>query len=91
MDYGLKFIDWYAAEALRSHGSSAYDVSSNVMAVVSREPVGVVLCVTPWNFPIAMITRKVAGALAAGCSCIAKPSEQTPLTCLGRLSTFALT
>lgn len=82
--YGVSFIDWYAAEALRCHGSGAYDVNSETMAVMSREPVGVVLAVTPWNFPCAMITRKVAAAIAAGCTCISKPSDQTPLTCLGR-------
>lgn len=85
IDYAISYIEWYAAEAVRmAFGSSASEISPQMMGTTVHEPVGVVVAVTPWNFPAAMVARKVAPALAAGCTCVVKPSEETPLTCLGR-------
>lgn len=78
--YGAKFIEWYAEEAKRVYGSTIPASARNKRVVVLRQPVGVVAAITPWNFPAAMVTRKIAPALAAGCTVILKPAEQTPLT-----------
>jgi acyl-CoA reductase-like NAD-dependent aldehyde dehydrogenase len=83
VDYAIAYIDWYAAEALRSDGSATGEIKPGLTGTTVLEPIGVVLAVSPWNFPAAMIARKVAPALAAGCACIAKPSDETPLACLG--------
>jgi succinate-semialdehyde dehydrogenase/glutarate-semialdehyde dehydrogenase len=82
VDYGAAFIEWYAEEARRTYGTIIPSPSSDTRFFVIRQPVGVVAAITPWNFPLAMITRKLAPALAAGCTVIAKPAEQTPLTAL---------
>ncbi|KAI8470576.1 MAG: succinate semialdehyde dehydrogenase [Monoraphidium minutum] len=79
---GLDSIDWSASECRRVSGSVLETVSRDRRMLVLRQPVGVVGAVTPWNFPMSMITRKVAPALAAGCTVVLKPSEQTPLTAL---------
>ncbi|MFS0838202.1 NAD-dependent succinate-semialdehyde dehydrogenase [Paenibacillus sp. 1P03SA] len=80
--YAASFISWYAEEAKRLYGDIIPATTSGKRMFVLRQPVGVVAAITPWNFPAAMITRKVGPALAAGCTCIVKPAEQTPLTAL---------
>ncbi len=80
--YGASFIEWFAEEARRVYGESVPTTDNNKRFLVIRQPIGVCAAITPWNFPIAMITRKVAPALAAGCPVIIKPAEQTPLSAL---------
>ena len=80
--YGASFIEWFAEEARRVYGESIPTTDNNKRFLVIRQPIGVCAAITPWNFPIAMITRKVAPALAAGCPVIIKPAEQTPLSAL---------
>lgn len=80
--YGASYIEWYAEEIKRPSGHVLVPAMSDRQAVTTREPVGVVALVTPWNFPFAMIARKAAPALAAGCTVVAKPAEDTPLTAL---------
>lgn len=80
--YGASFVEWFAEQAKRVMGDTiAAPIASNRMLVL-REPIGVCAAITPWNFPTAMITRKVAPALAAGCTIVLKPAEQTPLSAL---------
>ncbi len=78
--YGGGFVEWFAEEAKRAYGSVIPASGTNKRIVTIRQPVGVVAAITPWNFPCAMVTRKLAPALAAGCAVILKPAEQTPLT-----------
>jgi succinate-semialdehyde dehydrogenase/glutarate-semialdehyde dehydrogenase len=78
--YAASFLGWFAEEARRSHGDIVPTHRADARVVVLKEPVGVVAAVTPWNFPLAMITRKVGPALAAGCTIIVKPAEDTPLS-----------
>src|SRR5690606_1520429 len=73
---------WFAEEAVRVPGTLALTPSGSHRMLVDHRPVGVAVLVTPWNFPAAMVTRKVAPALAAGCTVVVKPAEQTPLTAL---------
>ena len=80
--YGASFIEWFAEEAKRVDGSTIPTTDNNKRYIVIKQPVGVCAAITPWNFPIAMITRKVAPALAAGCPVIIKPAEATPLSAL---------
>jgi len=80
--YGASFVDWFAEEARRAYGDVIPAPKSNFRILALKQPVGVVAAITPWNFPIAMITRKVAPALAAGCSVVVKPAEDTPLSAL---------
>ena len=80
--YGASFVEWFAEEAKRVYGDSIPTVWRDKRLLVLKEPVGVCAAITPWNFPIAMITRKIAPALAAGCTVVAKPAEQTPLCAL---------
>jgi succinate-semialdehyde dehydrogenase/glutarate-semialdehyde dehydrogenase len=80
--YGASFIEWFAEEAKRVYGDVIPAAMNDRRYVVIRQPVGVVAAITPWNFPIAMITRKCAPALAAGCTVIVKPSDLTPLCAL---------
>lgn len=80
IDYGLGFIEWYAEEARRVYGDTIPSHAPNAAVMVMKEPAGPTAAITPWNFPFMMITRKVATALAAGCTMIIKPSEETPLT-----------
>lgn len=82
MQYANSFIKWYAEEAKRIYGETIPASALSKRILVQKQPVGVVAAVTPWNFPAAMITRKVAPALAAGCTTVIKPAEQTPLTAL---------
>lgn len=80
--YAAGFIEWFAEEAKRAYGDIVPTHLANQRILVMRQPVGVVAAITPWNFPSAMITRKVAPALAAGCTIVLKPSELTPLSAL---------
>jgi len=80
--YGASFIEWFAEEARRVYGETVPSTDNNKRFLVIKQPAGVCAAITPWNFPIAMITRKVAPALAAGCPVIIKPAEQTPLSAL---------
>ncbi|MBL7804683.1 MAG: NAD-dependent succinate-semialdehyde dehydrogenase [Saprospiraceae bacterium] len=80
--YGASFIEWFAAEGQRVYGDIIPPHAPNLRVLVQKQPVGVSAAITPWNFPIAMITRKVAPALAAGCTVVVKPSEETPLCAL---------
>lgn len=82
IDYAASYIRWFAEEARRIYGTTVPSPWANKQIVVTKEPVGVCAAITPWNFPAAMITRKVAPALAAGCTIIVKPAGQTPLTAL---------
>lgn len=78
--YGASFIQWFAEEGKRTYGETIPTPMADRRIMTIRQPVGVAAAITPWNFPIAMITRKAAPALAAGCSFIAKPAAQTPLS-----------
>lgn len=80
--YGAAFVEYYAEEAKRIAGETLPGHGADKRILVFREPVGVVAAITPWNFPLAMITRKCAPALAAGCTVVIKPAEATPLTAL---------
>ncbi|MBP6542163.1 MAG: NAD-dependent succinate-semialdehyde dehydrogenase [Piscinibacter sp.] len=80
--YGASFIDWFAEEARRVYGETIPTTDNNKRYLVIKQAMGVCAAITPWNFPIAMITRKVAPALAAGCPVVIKPAEQTPLSAL---------
>ena len=80
--YGASFIEWFAEEAKRVYGETIPTTDNNKRYIVIKQPVGVCAAITPWNFPIAMITRKVAPALAAGCTVVIKPAEATPLSAL---------
>ncbi|MDC1319872.1 NAD-dependent succinate-semialdehyde dehydrogenase [Litorivicinus sp.] len=80
--YGASFVEWFAEEGKRIYGEviPSHMVDKRILTI--RQPVGIVVAITPWNFPLAMITRKVSPALAAGCTVVIKPSEDTPLTAL---------
>lgn len=80
--YGASFIEWFAEEAKRAYGDVIPGHGRDKRIVVIKQPIGVVAAITPWNFPVAMITRKVAPALAAGCPVVVKPAEDTPLSAL---------
>ena len=80
--YGASFIEWFAEEAKRVYGETIPTTDNGKRTLVLKQAVGVCAAITPWNFPIAMITRKVAPALAAGCPVVIKPAEQTPLSAL---------
>lgn len=80
--YAASFVEWFAEEAKRVYGDTIPAPTADKRIVVVKQPVGVCAAITPWNFPAAMITRKVAPALAAGCTMVVKPAEQTPLTAL---------
>jgi succinate-semialdehyde dehydrogenase/glutarate-semialdehyde dehydrogenase len=82
VDYGAAFVKWFAEEARRLYGDVIPSPWGNRRIITLREPVGVVAAITPWNFPIAMITRKCAPALAAGCTFVLKPAEETPFSAL---------
>jgi len=82
VSYGAAFVEFYAEEAKRIYGEIIPTHRQGGRIVVLKEPVGVVAAITPWNFPLAMITRKVSPALAAGCTVVCKPAEDTPLTAL---------
>lgn len=80
VEYGASFVEWFAEEAKRTYGDVIPATSNDKRIVVIKQSIGVVAALTPWNFPLAMITRKVAPALAAGSPVIVKPPSETPLT-----------
>ncbi len=80
--YGASFIEWFAEEAKRVAGSIPSTTWSDKRLIVMKQPIGVCVAITPWNFPIAMISRKIAPAMAAGCTIVIKPAELTPLSAL---------
>ena len=80
--YGAAYIAWFAGEAVRIDGEILPASSADQRILVLRQPVGLCAAITPWNFPIAMVTRKVAPALAAGCAMVVKPATQTPFSCI---------
>lgn len=80
--YGASFLEWFAEEAKRVYGDVIPSANPSTRYVTIKQPVGVVTAITPWNFPVAMITRKVGPALAAGCTVVVKPGEDTPLCAL---------
>jgi len=82
VDYGAAYVRWYAEEARRTYGEVIPTDAKDRRLITVRQPVGVVAAITPWNFPLAMVTRKIAPALAAGCTVVLKPAEATPLTAL---------
>ncbi len=82
VDYGASFVEWFAEEAKRTYGDVIPANTKDKRLVVIKQSIGVVAAITPWNFPLAMITRKVGPALAAGCPVIVKPPSETPLTAL---------
>ena len=87
--YGAEFLRWFSEEAVRIHGRTATAPAGNGQILVVKQPVGPALAITPWNFPLAMGTRKIGPALAAGCPILVKPSEDTPLTMLLLAQVFA--
>src|SRR6201995_3137398 len=80
--YGASYVAWFAEEATRIYGDIIPQQQRGKRMSAVKEPVGIVAAITPWNFPLAMIARKIAPALAAGCTVIGKPAEDTPLTAL---------
>lgn len=80
--YANSFVSWYAEEGKRIYGQTIPASDRSKRIIVQKQPVGVIAAITPWNFPAAMITRKVAPALASGCTAVVKPAEQTPLTAI---------
>lgn len=87
--YATEFLRWFSEEAVRTSGDFRLSPSGDKTIIVTHEPVGPSLLITPWNFPAAMITRKVAPAIAAGCSVVIKPATETPLTALAIADVFA--
>jgi succinate-semialdehyde dehydrogenase/glutarate-semialdehyde dehydrogenase len=80
--YGASFLEWFGEEAKRIYGDTIPPHQPDKRIVVIKEPIGVVACITPWNFPLAMITRKAGPAIAAGCTVVLKPASQTPFSAL---------
>ena len=80
--YGANYIEWFSEEAKRIYGDTIPEPSKDKRLICIKQPVGVVACITPWNFPNAMLTRKIAPALAAGCTVVCKPANATPLSAL---------
>ena len=80
--YGASYVEWFAEEAKRINGDVIPQSSNDRRILTIKQPVGVVACITPWNFPNAMLTRKIAPALAAGCTVVCKPASETPLSAL---------
>jgi succinate-semialdehyde dehydrogenase/glutarate-semialdehyde dehydrogenase len=82
LDYAASFVEWFSEEARRAYGETIPSFGPGKDVIVTKEPVGTAAAITPWNFPLTMITRKAAPALAAGCAMVMKPSESTPLSAL---------
>lgn len=80
--YGNSFIEWFSEEARRIRGETVPSPILSKKIIIEKCPIGVAALITPWNFPHAMVTRKAGAALAAGCTCVVKPAEDTPLTAL---------
>ena len=83
--YGANYVEWFAEEAKRVYGDTIPGPSADKRITVIKQPVGVVACITPWNFPNAMLARKIAPALAAGCTVVCKPANETPLSALAMI------
>lgn len=88
IEYAAGFVTWFAEEGKRVYGETIPASAAHKRILVIKQPVGVVAAITPWNFPAAMVTRKIAPALAAGCTVVLKPAEQTPLTAIALLKIF---
>ncbi len=88
VQYGADFLLWYAEEAKRVNGEILPSARADQRLMVLRQPVGVVAAITPWNYPISMVTRKIAPALAAGCTVVLKPAEATPLCAIAMFKIF---
>ena len=86
IDYGAKYIEWFAEEAKRICGDLIPGRTADKKMFITKNPVGLVACITPWNFPFAMLARKIAPALAAGCSVVCKPDDKTPLSGMALVS-----
>ncbi len=80
--YAASFLEWFGEEAKRAYGDTIPAPQADKRIIVTKEPIGVVACITPWNFPLAMITRKAGPAIAAGCTVVLKPASQTPFSAL---------
>lgn len=80
--YAASFLEWFSGEAERTHGELVPTANLNQRIITMKQPLGVAACLTPWNFPAAMITRKAGAALAAGCTTVWKPAGETPLSAL---------
>jgi succinate-semialdehyde dehydrogenase/glutarate-semialdehyde dehydrogenase len=80
--YAASFLEWFGEEAKRVYGDTIPGPQGDKRVVVIKQPIGVVACITPWNFPLAMITRKAGPAIAAGCTVVLKPASQTPFSAL---------
>src|SRR5207248_9290842 len=78
--YAASFLEWFGEEAKRVYGDTIPQHQPDKRLIVTKEPIGVVACITPWNFPLAMITRKAGPAIAAGCTVVLKPASQTPFS-----------
>src|SRR6185295_8543731 len=86
--YAADFLLWFAEEAKRVYGQTIPSARADQRFLVLRQPVGVVGAITPWNYPVSMLTRKIAPALAAGCTVVLKPAEQTPLLAVETFRVF---
>ena len=86
VEYAASFIQWFAEEAKRANGEIIPPIKPGSRILATREPVGVVAAITPWNFPMAMLTRKLGPALAAGCTGVIKPANNTPLSAFALLT-----
>ena len=82
VDYGSSFIEWFAEQSKRIKGNILSSNDNDKKMLTLKQPIGVVSAITPWNFPVAMVTRKASAAIAAGCTVVLKPSELTPISCL---------
>src|ERR1700747_3433426 len=82
--YAASFLEWFGEEAKRVYGDTIPGHQADKRIVVIKQPIGVVACITPWNFPLAMITRKAGPAIGAGCTVVLKPAGQTPFSALDR-------
>src|SRR5947209_18392409 len=80
--YAASFLEWFGEEAKRVYGDTIPQHQPDKRLIVTKEPIGVVACITPWNFPLAMITRKAGPAIASGCTVVLKPASQTPFSAL---------
>src|SRR5947209_10086749 len=80
--YAASFLEWFGEEAKRIYGDTIPGHQADKRILVIKQPIGVVACITPWNFPLAMITRKAGPAVAAGCTVVVKPASQTPFSAL---------
>ncbi|OJF17775.1 MAG: hypothetical protein A6D91_09960 [Bacillaceae bacterium G1] len=85
---GLEYLEWYAEEGKRVYGETIPASTANKRLLVLKQPVGVVAAITPWNFPFSMITRKIAPAIAAGCTVVLKPAPATPMTAIAIFQAF---